>query len=202
MDCVLRYTRQTMSGRSLIAFCKHSGWVVNLELKKVYGKATRGWQLQVSMCWPSFQQHFEQPDASYQKAATYLNHWAKRRRKNPILFILLWSYFSQHHLFPFTVYKAQGVKYVSLILVLIIAIKTKHLKMWQKVQYFSKERWVLLNLHLSGTVKCLYMTFCGPESKAGQQQSDMVPYEQPAARHAVLRLQHHWQIWPAPPHTI
>lgn len=154
------------------------------------------------MCWPSFQQHFKQANASCQKAVTYLNHWAKRR-KNPIFFILLWSYFSQYHLFLFTVYKymAQSVKYASLILVLTIAITSKHLKTWHKVQYFSKECWVLLNLHLSGTVKCLYMTFCGPKSKAGQQQSDTVHYEQPAGRHAVFRLQYHWQIWPAPAHT-
>lgn len=116
--------------------------------------------------------------------------------KNPILFILLWSYFSQHHLFPFTVYKARGVKYALLILVLIIAIKSKRLKMWQK------KHWVLMNLHLSGTVKCLYMTFCRPENKTEQQQqSGTVPYEQPAGRPAVFRLQYRWKIWPAPAHT-
>lgn len=117
----------------------------------MHGKASRGQQLWVSRCWSSFQRHFEQSDASCLKAVIYLNHWAKRSRKNPILFILLWSYFSQHHVFPFTVYKAQGIKYASLILVLIIATKSKHLRMQQKVQYFTKERWVLLNLHLSGT---------------------------------------------------
>lgn len=185
--------RQVASGRSLTAYCNSlatlsvstvpSCKLRTKETKEIVWESYQGSllaELQVSMCWSSFQQRLEQSDASHQKAMTYLNHWAKRRTKNPILFILLWSYFTQHYLFPCTVYKAQGAKYALQIRVLIIAIKTKHLKMEQKFS-ISSECWVLLNLHWSGTAKYLYMTFCLPESKSGQQHSNMVPYKLPAA---------------------
>jgi len=146
---------------------------------------------------PSVQQRLEQSGASGQKAVAYLNHAAKRRRKNPILFALLWSHLSQHHVFPFTACKAQAVKSASLVLVLIIAMKSKHLKMRQKVQHFSKEGHMLVSLPVSGTVTCLYVTSHRPESKAGRQQPSAAPCEQPAARPAALALRHRPRVWPA-----